>query len=948
MSEINSDIPEFVYIEREKIMAENQDYTKSVNLPQTDFPMRGNLPQREPETLAYWDQIDLYNRLKKKNTGKKSFVLHDGPPYANGDIHMGHALNKILKDIIVRYKNLQGFYSPYVPGWDTHGLPIEQQAIKRLGINRHEAGAEKFCKACEEFAMEQVENQKVQFKRLGVLGDWENPYLTLTDDFVAKQIEIFGQMAENGLIYKGLKPVYWCPHCETALAEAEIEYAEDKSSSIYVKFAVKDDKGLFEGLSNVYFVIWTTTTWTLPGNVAISLNPDFEYSLVKFENGDIYVLATELIESVVKAANIEGEYEIVKKFTGAELEYIKCQHPFIDRESLVIVGDHVTLDAGTGCVHTAPGFGADDYIVCKKYPEIEIIVPVDEKGYQNDLAGEFSGMFYEKSNPAILERLKNDGNLVAIENIVHQYPHCWRCDNPIIFRAADQWFASVDALKEKAVEEIKKVKWVPQWGEDRITSMVVDRSDWCISRQRTWGVPIPMFYCADCGKELINKDTIKAVADMFRKQGVGKWWDTDASEILPQGTKCECGCTKFTKEKDIMDVWFDSGSSHAAVCEDREDMTYPPDMYLEGNDQYRGWFQSSLLTSVATTGKAPYNTVITHGMIQDGEGKKMSKSKGNSIAPQEIVDQYGADVLRLWVISADYRTDMRMSQDALKQLSEGYRKIRNTARYILSNINDFNPDKDMVSYEDMTELDKWALMKLNQLVEKTIAAYENFEFHTIYGVMLNFCIVEMSNFYLDVLKSRLYTEKPTSQVRRSAQSAMFIILDSMVKLLAPVLAFTCEEIWKYMPHFESDDTVSVMLGDMPKVNELWNNKELEDKWNKLIDVRNDVNKALEPARNEKLIGKSLDADVTIYAKGEILELLKSINEKELAELFITSKAAVKDGEAPDAAVAGDVSKVLVEVDKNEKCGRCWIHSETVGTIAGFDGICAVCVKKLTE
>ena len=929
-------------------MAENQDYTNSVNLPATEFPMRGNLPQREPETLEYWESIDLYSRLKKKNTGKKSFILHDGPPYANGDIHMGHALNKILKDIIIRYKNLQGFYSPYVPGWDTHGLPIEQQAIKRLGINRHEAGAEKFCKACEEFALTQVENQKVQFKRLGVLGDWENPYLTLTDDFVAKQIEIFGQMAENGLIYKGLKPVYWCPSCETALAEAEIEYAEDKSSSIYVKFAVKDDKGLFEGLSNVYFVIWTTTTWTLPGNVAISLNPNFEYSLVKFSNGEIYVLATELIESVVKAAKIEGEYEIVKKFTGAELEYIKCQHPFIDRESLVIVGDHVTLDAGTGCVHTAPGFGADDYIVCKKYPEIEIIVPVDEKGYQNELAGEFSGMFYEKSNAAILEKLTNDGNLVAVENIVHQYPHCWRCDNPIIFRAADQWFASVDALKEKAVEEIKKVKWVPQWGEDRITSMVVDRSDWCISRQRTWGVPIPIFYCADCGKELINKDTIKAVADMFRKQGVGKWWDTDASEILPAGTTCECGCTKFTKEKDIMDVWFDSGSSHAAVCEGKEDMTYPPDMYLEGNDQYRGWFQSSLLTSVATTGKAPYNTVITHGMIQDGEGKKMSKSKGNSIAPQEIVDQYGADVLRLWVISADYRTDMRMSKDALKQLSEGYRKIRNTARYILSNINDFDPNKDMVSYENMTEIDKWAMMKLNQLIEKTIAAYENFEFHTIYGVMLNFCIVEMSNFYLDVLKSRLYTEKPTSHSRRSAQSAMYIILDAMVKLLAPVLAFTCEEIWKYMPHYESDDTVSVMLNDMPKVNEAWNSTQIEDKWSKIIDVRNDVNKALEPARNEKLIGKSLDADVTIYAKGEILELLKAIDEKELAEIFITSKATVKAEDAPDTAGSGDVSKVLVEVDKNEKCGRCWIHSETVGTIPGFDGICADCVKKLTD
>lgn len=929
-------------------MAENQDYTKSVNLPSTDFPMRGNLPQREPETLKYWEDIDLYNRLKKKNKGKKPFILHDGPPYANGDIHMGHALNKILKDIIVRYKNLQGFYAPYVPGWDTHGLPIEQQAIKKLGINRHEAGPEKFCEACEQFARTHVENQKTQFKRLGVLGDWDNPYLTLTNDFVAKQVEIFGEMADKGLIYKGLKPVYWCPSCETALAEAEIEYAEDKTNSIFVKFAVKDDKGLFEGLDNVYFVIWTTTTWTLPGNVAISLNPDFEYSLVKFSNGEIYVLATELIESVVKTAKLDENYEIVKKFTGKELEYIVCQHPFIDRDSLVIVGDHVTLDAGTGCVHTAPGFGAEDYTVCKNYPEIEIIVPVDEKGYQTEQAGEFAGMFYEKSNAAILEKLESTGNLLAVEPIVHQYPHCWRCDSPIIFRAADQWFASVDALKDKAVEEIKKVKWIPQWGEDRITSMVVDRSDWCISRQRTWGVPIPIFYCAECGKELINKDTIKAVSDKFRKEGVKKWWSTPADEILPAGTKCECcGSEKFTKEKDIMDVWFDSGSSHAAVCGERDDLVYPPDMYLEGNDQYRGWFQSSLLTSVATTGKAPYNTVITHGMIQDGEGKKMSKSKGNSISPQEITDKYGADVLRLWVISADYRTDMRMSQDALKQLSEGYRKIRNTARYILSNINDFDPNKDMVSFEDMTELDKWAMLRRNKLIERITESYENYEFHTIYGATLNFCIVDMSNFYLDILKSRLYTEKPTAHVRRSAQSAMYMILDTMVKLLAPVLAYTCEEIWKYMPHFEADDKVSVMLNSMPVADEKFNDSALEEKWNKIIDIRNDVNRALEPARNDKLIGKPLDADVTVYANGELLDLLKEIGEKELAEIFITSKAVIAQDASADA-FEGDFVKVKVEADPHEKCGRCWVHSETVGTIPGFDGICADCVRKLTE
>ncbi len=925
-----------------------QDYTKSVNLPQTEFPMRGNLPQREPETLKYWEEIDLYNELKKRNKGKTPFILHDGPPYANGDIHMGHALNKILKDIIVRYKNLKGYYAPFVPGWDTHGLPIEQQAIKKLGINRHEVGAVKFREACREFALSHVDNQKDQFKRLGVLGDWDNPYLTLKNDFVARQIEVFGEMAKKGLIYKGLKPVYWCPECETALAEAEIEYAEDKTNSIYVKFAVKDDKGLFEGIDNVYFVIWTTTTWTLPGNVAISLNPDFEYSLVKFQNGEVYVLATELIESVIKAAKIEGEYEILKRFKGQELEMMTCYHPFIDRDSLVIVGDHVTLDAGTGCVHTAPGHGVEDYMVCQNYPQLEIVVPVDQKGYLNDLAGEFSGLFYEKANPKIIEKLTGTGNLLAVEEIIHQYPHCWRCDSPIIFRAADQWFASVDALKKDAGEAIKGVKWIPGWGEDRITSMVMDRSDWCISRQRTWGVPIPMFYCKDCGKELINEETIKVVSDLFKTEGPDKWWELDANEILPKGTKClECGCENFTKEKDIMDVWFDSGSSHAAVCEERDDLVYPADMYLEGNDQYRGWFQSSLLTSIATRGVAPYNTVITHGMIQDGEGKKMSKSKGNVIMPAEIVSQFGADVLRLWVVSADYRTDMRMSQDSLKQLSEGYRKIRNTARYILSNINDFDPNKDMVKYEDMLEIDKWAMLKLNQLIEKSIAAYESYEFHTLYNATLNFCIVDMSNFYLDILKSRLYTEKPDSMERRSAQSAMYQILSAMVKLLAPVLAYTAEEIWKFMPHMDSEDKASVMFASMPEADSKFDNKELEDKWNKIIDIRADVNKALELARNDKVIGKSLDAEIVVYAKGDNLELLKSM-EKELAEIFITSKVTLDSLENAGDAISGDEVAVKVEASKFQKCGRCWVHSETVGTIEGFDGICADCVRKLTK
>jgi len=906
--------------------------------------MRANLPEREPNMLKYWESIDLYNELKKRNKGKTPFILHDGPPYANGDIHMGHALNKILKDIIIRYKNLKGFYAPYVPGWDTHGLPIEQQAIKKLGINRHEAGPVKFRQACREFAKKHVENQKEQFKRLGILGDWDNPYLTLKNEFVAKQVEIFGEMAKKGLIYKGLKPVYWCPDCETALAEAEIEYAEDKTNSIYVKFAVKDDKGLFDGLSNVYFVIWTTTTWTLPGNVAISLNPDFEYSLVKVPNGEIYVLATELIENVRKAANIEGEIEIVKTFKGSELEYIKCYHPFIDRESLVIVGDHVTLEAGTGCVHTAPGFGAEDYVVCQKYPELDIIVPVDSKGYLTELAGEFAGLFYEKSNKAIIEKLTQTNNLLAVEGIIHQYPHCWRCKNPIIFRATDQWFASVDALKKDACDAIKQIQWIPAWGEDRITSMVQDRSDWCISRQRTWGVPIPIFYCADCGKEIINEETISAVAELFRKEGPDKWWELEADDIAPKGLKCECGCTHFTKEKDIMDVWFDSGSSHAAVCEQRDDLVYPADMYLEGNDQYRGWFQSSLLTSIATKGIAPYKIVITHGMIQDGDGKKMSKSLGNTILPQQVIKQYGADILRLWVVSSDYKTDMRMSKEALKQLSEGYRKIRNTARYILSNINDFDPNKDMVAFEDMSEIDKWALMKLNQMIEKAISAYESYEFHMLYHAVHKFCVVDMSNFYLDILKSRLYTDKPSSPARRSAQSAMYLILNAMVKILSPVISFTAEEIWQFMPHLDGEDKTSVSFAVMPESDEKYVNSELEEKWNKIIDIRNDVLKALETARNEKKIGKSLDAAVTVYADGELGSFLKSI-EPSLAEIFITSQAKVADT-IPENAFDGEFVKVAVDAASGKKCERCWIYSDTVGTIEGYEKICKDCYEKI--
>ncbi|MBE7027080.1 MAG: isoleucine--tRNA ligase [Ruminococcaceae bacterium] len=930
-------------------MAENEkNYNETIHLPKTDFPMRGNLPAREPEILARWEEEELYKTLMERNKGKKPFVLHDGPPYANGDIHMGHALNKILKDIIVRYKNLAGFYAPYVPGWDTHGLPIEQQAIKKLGINRHEAGPVKFRQACREFALQNVENQKEQFKRLGVIGDWDNPYLTLKNEFVATQVEVFGEMAKNGLIYKGLKPVYWCPHCETALAEAEIEYAEDKTKSIFVKFEVADDKGLFDGLGKVYFVIWTTTTWTLPGNVAVCLNPDFEYSAVKFANGETYILASELVEGVVSAANLGADYEVVKTFKGSELELIECNHPFLDRKSLVIVGDHVTLEAGTGCVHTAPGFGAEDYIVCKNYPQLEIVVPVDSKGYQTEEAGEFAGLYYEESNEKILENLEKSGALLAAIEIAHQYPHCWRCDHPIIFRAADQWFASVDALKEDAVKAIRGVKWLPQWGEERITSMVVDRSDWCISRQRTWGVPIPMFYCEKCGKELINDDTIKAVSDLFKTKGPDMWWELDASEILPVGTKCECGCDKFTKEHDIMDVWFDSGSSHKAVCGTRDDLVYPPDMYLEGNDQYRGWFQSSLLTSIAINKAAPYNTVITHGMIQDGEGRKMSKSKGNSISPQEIIDQYGADVLRLWVVSADYRTDMRMSKEMLKQLSEGYRKIRNTARYILGNISDFDPNKDMVAYEDMEELDKWALMKINELVKKSIDAYEAYEYHTLYHGIHNFCVVDMSSFYLDIIKDRLYTEKVDGKLRRSAQSAMYMILEKLTLLLAPILVYTTEEIWSFMPHTKEHAAQSVLFNSMPSYDAKYENEALANKWEKVIAIRDDVLKALEQARANKVIGQSLAADIVVYANKDEYDFLDSIKD-ELATIFIVSRVALEGAESAGAdAFAGEIIKTKVSAAEGEKCERCWIYSDSIGSDSEHPTLCARCASVLKD
>lgn len=922
-----------------------EDYGKSLNLPQTDFPMRANLPQREPEFLKKWEDMDIYNKQLKKAEGKPSFILHDGPPYANGGIHLGTSLNKILKDIVVKYKSMSGYYTPYVPGWDTHGLPIEQRAIKELGLKRHEVGPVVFREACEGFAMKYLDIQRESFKRLGVRADWEHPYVTLKPEFEAKQIEVFGEMAKKGHIYKGLKPVYWCPECETALAEAEIEYADDTTVSIYVKFQVRDDKGIFEGVApkeKINFVIWTTTTWTLPANLAICLNESFEYSVVK-ANDEYYVLAAELVENTMKAAAIT-EYETVAKFKGSELEGILCKHPFLDRDSLVILGDHVTLEAGTGCVHTAPGHGAEDFLVCQKY-KIPVLVPVDSKGFLTKEAGPFAGMFYKKSNPAIIEKLTQDGRLLASESITHQYPHCWRCKDPIIFRATEQWFASIDSFRDAALEAIKTVKWVPEWGQERITNMVRDRGDWCISRQRIWGVPIPIFYCKDCGKELITDESIKAVAELFRVKGSNAWYAMDASEILPKGTKCGCGHDEFSKETDIMDVWFDSGSSHVAVLENREGLSWPADLYLEGSDQHRGWFQSSLLTSVATRKGAPYKKVLTHGYVIDEEKRKMSKSLGNGIDPADVIKEYGADILRLWVASSDYTTDIKISKDLLKQLSEVYRKIRNTARYILGNINGFNPDTDSVDYSELSELDRWALYKMTNLIKKVNEAYSGYEFHMMFHAIHNFCVVDMSNFYLDIIKDRLYTSKPDSKERRAAQTVMYEILQSLVRMLTPVLAFTTEEIWQYMPHRAEDDIESIQLNSWPQVNEMYLDTQLAEKWEKIFELRSDVSKALEIARANKTIGHSLNAKVTLYADGENLEFIKSI-ESDLVTVFIVSAVEIKNlADAPAAAQNGEEMpeiKVSVEQAPGDKCERCWMFSEFVGEDEKHPTLCKRC------
>lgn len=927
------------------------DYKDTLNMMKTDFPMRANLPQREPEILKGWYDNKLYENLMLHNEGKPLFILHDGPPYANGDIHIGHALNKTLKDFIVRYKNMTGYKSPYVPGWDTHGLPTELKARKEAHITAQSNISDlELRKICRDTALGYVDMQRESFKRLGVIGEWDNPYITLTKDFEAEQVKVFASMATKGYIYKGLKPVYWCPDCNTALAEAEIEYAEDPCHSIYVKFNVEDDLGKLTAmgadLSKTYFVIWTTTTWTLPANVAICVGPDFEYSLIKSED-EYYVMATELAASAMEARGIT-EYETLGTIMGRDLEYIKCRHPFIDRISLVIVGDHVTLESGTGCVHTAPGHGVEDFVVCKNYPELPVVVPVDAHGRLTEEAGQFAGLTTQEANKPIAEHLEKTGNLFALQKIIHQYPHCWRCHKPIIFRATSQWFCSVDDFKEDAIKASEDVEWYPAWGKDRLQSMIRERADWCISRQRKWGVPIPVVYCKKCGKEIMDNDIMMKVSEIFGKEGSDAWFAHDAEYFLPDGYQCpHCGASEgFDKETDIMDVWFDSGSTHAAVLKNRDYLKRPADVYLEGADQYRGWFQSSLLTSVAGGSGAPFKQIVTHGWTVDGEGKKMSKSLGNGIDPQDIIKQYGADILRLWVASSDYHADIRISKDILKQLSDNYRKIRNTARFCLGNLYDFDPDKDMLPNDELEELDKYALMKLDEVIDTARKGYEIYEYHTAAHAIHNFCVVDMSNFYFDVLKDRLYTSVSTSKTRRAAQTVLYKILDSLTLLLTPILAFTADEIWRFMPHDKSRDPQSPLFNDIPSADFISTDSGFMEKWDKIHKVRVDVQKALEIARNEKKIGKSLEAHIVLGAGGELYDFLKSV-ENALPEIFITSGVTVTDEKQPlDGEVEG--LSVGVQPAKGEKCERCWKFSETVGSDETHPHLCAHCATVLAE
>ena len=901
-------------------------------MPKTKFPMRGNLPNKEPEFLKRWEEMDLYRKVLEKNAGKPSYVLHDGPPYANGNIHIGHALNKILKDFIVKYKNMNGFVSNYVPGWDTHGLPIEQVLVNN-GVDRKSMPATKFRNKCKDYALKQVDKQRADFKKLGVIGDWENPYLTLDPKFEAEQIRVFGKMVDKGYIYKGLKPIYWSPSSESALAEAEIEYRDHTSPSIYVGFELVSEDGVVE--KGTKFVIWTTTPWTLPANLGIAVHPDFEYQEVKV-NGENYLLAKERVNFLTEQFGWEN-FELGKTVLGKELEYLLCQHPFLDRTSTVILADYVTLDSGTGLVHTAPGHGVDDFIVGQGKYKLGVLSPVDNQGNLTEEAGQFAGQFVFDANKNIIAHLAETGALLKQENITHSYPHDWRSKKPIIFRSTPQWFCSIDAFRSELLDAVDRTKFYSEWGKPRLYNMIRDRGDWVISRQRVWGVPIPVFY-AENGEAILDNTLIEHVAKIFEVEGSNVWFYKDAKELLPEGyTHPGSPNGEFTKEMDIMDVWFDSGTSHQGCCAVRDDLTYPADLYLEGSDQYRGWFNSSLITSVAISGDAPYKELVSAGFVMDGNGNKMSKSLGNVISPNDVGKQLGAEIIRLWSASVDYTQDVRISNDILKQVSETYRKIRNTFRFLLGNLFNGNFDNrtDLLSYDELEELDKYMVLKFEKVVAKVLDYYENYQFNSITTELINFFNVELSSFYLDYGKDILYIEAEKSQKRLSMLTVLYTVLSKSVRLLAPILSFTAEEVYDNMPY---EDAESVHLTDFPAKN-LIDDAALEAKWDKLLEVRDDVNKALEESRNEKVIGKSLEAAVEIYSNdGEVVELLNSVDN--LHQLFIVSSVEVKENDG----VAYDLATVKVTKAEGHRCERCWNIVEEVNE----EGLCPRCASILNK
>lgn len=922
-------------------MSETKDYKSTLNLPITDFPMKANLGLKEPIQLKTWEETKVYEKLMAKNKGKQSFILHDGPPYANGDIHMGTALNKILKDIVVKYKNMAGFYSPYVPGWDCHGLPIELQVEKKYGKTSDTLS---IIKNCRNYANEFINKQRETFKRLGIHGTWNEPYLTMNKTYEATIIKEFSKIVKNESVYTALKPVYWCTDCATALAEAEVEYKNHNSHSIYVKFLaenkLKEKLGISEDL---YLIIWTTTPWTLPANLAISLHPNFDYSLYKTAN-EVWLIADDLFSNFLKETKLDAtNFTKLSTHKGRVFENFKTTHPFINQDSLIILGEHVTLEAGTGSVHTAPGHGHDDYIIGKKYG-LDVYNPVDNYGKFYPETPVVGGMHVNKANIFIIDLLKENGSLIYTQKLNHSYPHCWRCKSPVIFRATAQWFISMEEnnLRTSSLKEIEKTKWVPGRGMNRIYSMIKERPDWCISRQRKWGVPIVYFTCVDCGHIVLDANIINYVASLVETHGVEIWHELEINELFPKNTeaKCtKCSSINLEKSKDILDVWFDSGVSHTAVCANREELSWPPDLYLEGSDQHRGWFHTSLLTSVLNYGRAPYKHVVTHGFIVDKKGIKMSKSMGNVVSPIDLIKTSGADILRLWVAHENFIDDISYSEESYKRVTESYRRIRNTFRFILGNISDFDPATNFVKYDDLRSLDKWVLHKLNNFINDVNTHYENYEFYKIFQAVNNFCVSELSSLYLDIAKDLLYVSKTNSNERRSIQTAMFLCLDSLLKLLAPIIPFTCEEAFSFMPPNTINKTAkaqSILLEGFPSVNTIYNNIEIANSWDIIFSIREIVTKNLEELRKEKIIGHSLDADICLSLEPKVFNIFKSLD-IDIASIFIVSNASISEASH---------FKMTATKSEFKKCARCWQYKSTVGKIEENKELCQRCYQAI--